>query len=287
MQFYYFGGNFFPGFLNMLEKSNFTGVMFTYDTEQGDIFTKIIKENKFNEKLKYLIAIRPYAISPQYLCMINQSINSILGNRLQINLISGYLKDHEKNFGGIVGEVNDHSSKIDRSNYLIDYLNVLNTMPGNKNSLTPLDFYVSTTNQYTLDAAQVYNNKIILPYRDYKNGFWSKPNNQPGKDDPLILKDTQIMLAVTPIIRKTQQELDELPDTYGMRPVWREGEVEHAVTDIEYFTHDGFESFVKILESNGIDQLLINVWPSEEKKVIIEYINQYTKQKELESIKNN
>jgi alkanesulfonate monooxygenase len=122
MEFYYFGGYFDEGFISRLEESGFSGVMFTYDSTQGDMFTQIARDIKHTEKIKYLVAIRPYTISPQYICMINNSINKIMPGRLQINLISGYIKDHEANFGGIIGDTNDSSSNIDKSKYIINYL---------------------------------------------------------------------------------------------------------------------------------------------------------------------
>lgn len=283
MEFYYFGGNTRGDLIPMLEQSNFSGVMFTYDATQGDIFTHVAKDIKNTKRIKYLIAIRPYAISPQYICMINQSIQTIEKNRLQVNFISGYIKDHEKDFGGIVGEINDSSSRIDRSNYMIEYLNVLNNMPINKNNDTKLDFYVSTTNEYVFDFIKRNQNKIILPYRDYKNGYWTISNNKGGQmpGDAFSLSDINCMIAITPIIRETQEELN-LSDSYAQRPVWRKGERANVVTDIEYFTYEQFDSFVKKLESEGIHHMLLNGWPEIERENIIKFIKKYT---ELAAIK--
>jgi hypothetical protein len=289
MEFYYFGGNFTP-VLNEIKKSKFTGVMFTYDAMQGDIFTRIVQQLKPDEKIKYLVAIRPYTMSPQYLCMINQSMNLIMGNRLQINFISGYTKDHEKDFGGIMGEVNDLSGSDKKSNYLIEYLNILNTMSGNKNSLYPLDFYVSTNNEFVEKVVNKYNNKIILPYKNYKNGYWEKINERKIEvttNEPLNLNYNNVMLAITPILRKYQKQLDELPEEYAYRPVWRKNEKPHAVSDIEFFTYDEFSIFIKKLKEKGINQLLINAWPAREHAVIMHYIEKYTQSKELESERND
>lgn len=283
MEFYYFGGNFDGGQISRLEKNNFAGVMFTYDSTQGDMFVRVAKDIKLEENIKYLIAIRPYTISPQYLCMINQSINEIDSNRLQINLISGYIKDHELEFGGIIGNVNDSSSRIERSNYMIDYVNSLNTMPGN--SENNLDFYVSTTNEYMFDVVKKNNNKIILPYRDYRNGFWTIINEHGGQslsDVSFDLSGMNVMVALTPIIRKTQEDLNSLKD-YALRPVWKKGEKSAEVTDVGYFTYEQFDDLVVELESKGINQLLINGWPMEEREIIIKFIKEYT---ELKGYKN-
>lgn len=286
MEFYYFGGNFDGNQISRLENSYFSGVMFTYDSTQGDMFVRVAKDIKLNEKIKYLIAIRPYSISPQYLCMINKSMNEIDSSRLQINLISGYIKEHELDFGGILGSVNDTSSRAKRSNYMIDYVNTLNTMPGNSDKANSLDFYVSTTNEYMFNVVKQNNNKIILPYRDYKNGAWTIINSNGGQslsDVSFDLSGMNVMLALTPIIRKTQQELDSLTG-YALRPVWKKGEKPAEVTDIGYFTYQEFYEFVDELEKSGINQLLINGWPEDEREIIINFIKEYS---ELKVYKNN
>jgi hypothetical protein len=276
MEFYFFGGRFDGEQIPRLEDSGFSGVMFTYDSTLGDMITRMARHIDPEQKIKYLLAIRPYSVSPQYLCMVNESMREIAPEKFQVNLISGYIKDHEENFGGIIGQVNDKSDKVDRSNYLIQYVHVLNTMEGNKNSYQPLDFYVSTTNEYVLETAQMYDNKIILPYRDYKNGYWmiqSEENKQKiGKS--IDLKDSIVMLALTPIIRKTQEELNNLSD-YATRPIWKEGEKSAQVTDVEYFTHKEFYDFIDELEKKNIKQILINAWPENETDNIIKFVKHY------------
>lgn len=275
MEFYYFGGNFKQGEITKLEDSHFDGVMFVYDAVIGDVFTRVARDIRLNEKIKYLVAIRPYAISPQYLCMINKSIRTIDKNRLQINLISGYIKDHEKKFGGILGSVNDDSDRIERSNYMIEYIKELNTMNGNK-TRPGLDFYVSTTNEYVFNATAEHNNKIILPYRDYKNGRWTVVNGDRGEDpgNTFDIAGRNIMLAITPIVRKTKEDL-ELSEDYGNRPIWRDGEQQGKVTDIEYFTYEEFDNFIKKLESDGINQILMNGHNEDERNRLIYFIKLY------------
>ena len=196
-------------------------------------------------------------------------------NRLQINLISGYIKDHEAKFGGIIGDVNDSSDRIDRSNYMIDYVKTLNTMGGNKKNPT-LDFYTSTTNEYVFDATAEYDNKIILPYRDYKNGYWTVVNGIHGQDigSRFDISGRKIMLAITPIIRETQRELD-ISEDYAHRPIWKNGEQQGKVTDIEYFTYEEFHNFIKELENNGINEILMNGHREEERERLISFIKQY------------
>jgi hypothetical protein len=287
MNFYYFGGVMgdktnikSPSNLN---KNNFSGVMFTHDVPEGDMFVKTATDINPNEKIKYLVAIRPYTISPQYLSMINRSMDRIDKGRLQINLISGYIKEHEDGVGGVVGNVNDNSSALDRSNYMIEFLKVLNEMDQDKespgywrdtNHKNKLDIYVSTTNSYVFEAAKRYNNKIILPYHIYSRGHWSDVLKDRSTMIPIEIEDTEVMIALTPIIRKTEEELDLLTN-HAIRPAWRKGEIPKVVLDAAYFTYEQFDDFVKTLESRGIKHLLINAVPSEEAEIIIPFINQY------------
>jgi hypothetical protein len=282
MKFYYFGGVIgeegsvkSPAYL---EKHHFSGVMFTHDIPQGDIFVKAALDIKETKNIKYLIAIRPYTISPQYLYMINDSLNKIDKNRIQLNLITGYTKDHENSFNGIVGEVNDQSDKVAKRKYMTEFLNTLNEMQSGKNLRSPLDFFVTTTNPRVLDTVNKYNNKIILPYSLYKDNLWFKKYNK-----SLDVSSKQIMLAITPIIRETQEELESL-NNYALRPVWQKGEIPKVVNDVGYLTHKRFHEFIKQLKKDNINYLLINAVPQEENNVIIPFIRDYVQSEEYREI---
>ena len=275
MNFYYFGGVFDSQenleTASSLEKNNFAGVMYTYDSTQGDMFVRTAKDINPNEKIKYLIAIRPYTISPQYLQAISDSVNEINKDRLQINFISGYIKDHELNINGIVGEINDSSHSVERSKYLLNYIETLNTMSINKN---PLDFYISTTNNYVFQSVKKYKNKMIMPYHIYKRGWWSDEYGDNSSMVGFDLKNNEVMIAMTPIIRKTKEELGLLKH-HALRPIWKKGETTKIVDDVEYFTYETFSEFVDMLEEDGIHSLLINAVPREEKNIIIPFIKNY------------
>ncbi len=291
MIFYYFGGTFNDKNsledASNLEKHHFSGVMYTYDPTQGDMFVRAARQMDTEEKIKYLIAIRPYTISPQYLYAISKSINEIMQDRLQLNIVPGYIKDHEKAVGGIVGPTNDLSDSVDKSKYTIEFIKSLNEMSKNienstnenGNKLTnSLDFYVSITNNYTFETVKQYNNKIILPYNIYKRGFFSDHLKGPSFMIDFDIKNMDVMLAMTPIIRETEEELLSLKQ-YALRPIWKKGEKTQIVDDVEYFTYESFDEFIKTLEEDGINHLLINAVPRQESQVIIPFIKEYVESK--------
>jgi hypothetical protein len=284
MSFYYFGGTFGqtidPKYPHNLEKNNFSGVMYTYDATKGDMLVRVARDIKLDEKIKYLIAIRPYTISPQYLCAVNDSINEIMKDRLQINFIGGYTKDSEAHIGGIIGDVNDQSETIPKQNYLINFITTLNEMKTDKKKL---DFFVSTTNKYVFNTIKKYNNKIILPYSIYSRMTWidHRLKEYHPENDLVDLTGVETMVALTPIIRQTKEELEKLTN-YAIRPAWKKGEVENVVSDVEYFTHETFDKFVKDLEKDGIKYLLINAVPLEENEIILPFIKDYVEKRKKE-----
>jgi len=244
MIFYLFNSDF--ELMKELDSAGFSGVLFTYNAASSDYFIKIGKNIDLQNNLKYMVAIRPYTISPQYLCKINQSIQEISRDRLQINFISGHIKDSEKDFGGIVGNVNDISSSVSRSNYLIEYLDVLE-----KTNTEIPDYYVSVSNNFTFEAAVKHKSKMIIAYSQYKNKIYD-------------LSNKKVMIAVTPILRKTQKEIDSLS----------ENTVRHRI-DMESFTYNEFFDFINKLKSENIKEIILSAWNLEETQNIIDFVKEY------------
>lgn len=280
MNFHYFGGHVSTTASNIdeLEDAHCDGILFTYRQWQGDFFTFVARTMKLDQKIKYMIAIRPHALSAQYLCMINQSINEIQPERLQINIIAGHIKPDEVDFGGILGTVTDASSIPDRTNYMIDYLKELRDMESNGVQIP--ECYVTCTNIHSLEAVAKLGYKIIFPYREYKFGYFLDKSVD-GQLKPGVgfdLSDKKIMLAISPIIRDTQEEIDaEFPKNIVVHTQDGKSYLDRFrfLNDTAYFTYDNFVRFVKELESKGINEILFNGSPESERDNLIKYIKRY------------
>lgn len=226
-----------------------SGVLLIYNIFSGDFFSLIARELSNNKKnMTYIVAIRPYVISPQYLCMINRSIHNIVPNNLRINFITGDIKTIEEGYGGVIGQVNDQSSNIERSQYLIDYIDMLQ----NLSDKIP-DYYVSVTNEYLLKAAEKQGSRIILPYRLYKT-------NQSD------LSNKRVMVSITLKLRQTKEEVEHL----------------NKIAPLESkanFTYDEFYKIVQEIESKGIKEMLITIWEEDERSRVLTFIKKYKKDK--------
>lgn len=277
MNFYYFrGGNhILNNRIEKLENSGFKGVLFKYAPWDGDYITQIARDIKESQKIIYMVAIRPHAVSPQFLSMMNHSVKNIMKDRLQFNLISGHTKTDEKNIGGILSEVNDNSTHIERSNFLIKYMEELSKMKENKTYFSSPDFFVTATNKYVFNAAKRLNQKVIIPYREYKQGYWTKYYNYKdwgqntheeggySYDSKINLEDMEVMISLAPVVRETKEEL---------KKVSRKKETD----DTEYFTYEEFNQFIENLKNKGIKYLMLHPFPFQEEDHILNYVKYYT-----------
>jgi hypothetical protein len=191
MIFYIFTSDF--KLIKQLNKFGVYGVLHTYNTYQTSPFVTIPKELQ-KTNIKHMIAVRPYTISPQLLSQIGRTFDSLYGDKvLQINLISGWIKDNEKNAGGVIGAVNDNSSREDKSKYLVEYIESLEGL-----EVKGLDYYVSVTNNFTFNAAAKHNSKMIIDYAHFEENRYD-------------IKDKRIMVMLSPTKNdgspKTHEEL--------------------------------------------------------------------------------
>lgn len=269
MEYYYFMNDpdLHPGRMAMLEDNGFSGVLFPYNSWSYDFFTKTARDIDVSKTIKYLIALRAYNISPQYLTMINQSMNTIMPDRLEINFVNGHIVPEEVEWGNTVikNTVHDLSSPIDRSEYLIAYLRelYLKHNEGVISESSMVNSFVTVTNQIIYETAAMYNYPMIIPYTDYKNKKWFGGDDWGDKVD---LKNKKIMLAINPVIVKTKEELSLL------KP-------KEPVDHIEFFTFDGFKAFINNLELNGVQYIMLNpmACPNEDETYMLEVVRQLTK----------
>jgi hypothetical protein len=250
MDFYFFGPE---ELIDQLIDNKFKGILFTYNTDQGDFFSITSRIAKEDSDFKYMVAIRPYVISPQYLSMIFTAFSKMKLNNLKVNLILGHIKDNEKNYGGVLGLISDQSSNIDRSNYLIEYIDCLTDLNKKNSPKFPIvDFYVSISNDFVFNAAKNNKNKMIMGYYEYiKNIDNTKKEN--------------IMVYLGPVIRDTQKELKKVKREYL--------QIKKDVTI--YCTEEELKQMINNLKENGVKEILLFAWPEEESQRIFDFVKKY------------
>jgi hypothetical protein len=252
MQFYKFSKSIDD--VKELINHGYTGALFVYITGLGDFFTKVSRDIKLEENFKYMVAVRPYTISPQLLCMINDSINNIDKDRLEINIVSGSTVPSEIKYGGILGEINDSSSKINKSNYLIKYVDVLEGM----NNIP--DYYVSIRSDEVVNETLRHSSKLLIDYQDYKNKTYD-------------IEYRNVMIHLWLILRETKEELDAVYENLSKKyPEY---------SRVQYFTYKEFSDILDELKNKKINKILFYThWSKQESEIINKFVKEY-KQKEL------
>lgn len=206
MIFYIFTSDF--KLIKEIDKFGVDGVLHTYNAYHPSPFITIPKELE-QTNIKHMVAIRPYTISPQLLSQISRTIDmSYERNVLQINLISGWIKENEKNAGGVLGLVNDDSSKEDKLKYLVEYVDALENL-----EIKSLDYYVSVTNQLTFNAAVKNNSKMIIDYKHFKENRYDIKGKHvmimlsPNKDDGTLKTHEELLNNVKTLDSNGIQEI--------------------------------------------------------------------------------
>lgn len=72
-----------------LDKHSYESVLLPFGVMIGDMLVKIPSIANDKHKLKYMFAMRPYALHPSYLAMISKSYYNMFGNRLIFNIVNG------------------------------------------------------------------------------------------------------------------------------------------------------------------------------------------------------
>ncbi len=239
---------------NILMSYRYSGMMLPYGQFMGDYLTKVARAIDDTQDFKYMIAIRPHAISPQYLSMILHSISSISKNRILINFVSGNIQEYEKKYGGIIQKPDDFSSNTERKHYLVDYIKEFSNITKNKDYRPKI--MVSGFSNEVSNVVNNYADCIIMNYKMFID-------NRSAFDSVIKRK----MMAFSPVIRNSREELELFKNSLISPP-----------NDIFYFTPEEFKSFLSNLESNGVTDILISyVLEDNLYKNIYEAVSNYLK----------
>jgi hypothetical protein len=260
--------------------NNFDGLLYTYNYHSIDPFVYISKHFNLDANLRYFVAIRSHIMSPQYIFKILRSfyhLKDVSGNRIMmssfdninvktekpvpvcINLISGSIDIDQQLFGGTIGNVDDLSSPIERSQNLIKFVKEFNSV--NKKhfkNFFHLNLYITTTNKYVFEEANKNNNKMIIEYVDYATKKFDITNPE------------NVMVTFGPVIRDTQEELDSIDKTLGVS-------IKHNSV---FCTPFQLIEMLDRLEQEGIQEVLFWSLGQEDHMNMLDFVKQYNGDKQ-------
>jgi hypothetical protein len=107
-----------------LDKAGYYSILFPIKSTDADYLPRVISSMKPNQQIKYMIPIRPYLLSPQYLSMLSAGVEAVIPGRTIFNFINGHISEDE-NLDGIIYSSIDFSNKADRRRHLEDFIKIL------------------------------------------------------------------------------------------------------------------------------------------------------------------
>jgi alkanesulfonate monooxygenase SsuD/methylene tetrahydromethanopterin reductase-like flavin-dependent oxidoreductase (luciferase family) len=178
---------------NELEAVGYYSVLLTYHSNTPDSFIKIPHIINKNHKIKYMIAIRPHSISPEYLKMQCDGFKEIQDDRLIINFVAGNLLEDESTPVPTVDRILEKMDLDSRRDHLNKFLEIFKGLPGDKPEIA-----ISGSSEKILVSAEEYADALIVELFPYINKYISSKN---------INKK---IVKVTLCIRETKEEIDEI-----------------------------------------------------------------------------
>lgn len=82
----------------ILDFYGYESMLLTFHSDESDYWIKAANAVSDEEKIKYMIAIRPYAITAAYCSMMVDAFNEISPNRISLNVIAGTHDDDQALF---------------------------------------------------------------------------------------------------------------------------------------------------------------------------------------------
>ena len=185
---------------NDLEDSGYSSILLTYKSNVKDRWMQVANIINPQQKLKYTIALRTYAITPEYTAIMFNAMQEIARNRIQFNIIAGDVAQDEDIFAGTIGMedmLGDTKKRIDYTEKWIESFSKLKTLDGKPY------IWMSGKSNLTKAMANKYANMFIGGHGDY----YIDPRD-PRYHEPIKTKDRGVVLNC--LIRDTQEEAEKI-----------------------------------------------------------------------------
>lgn len=179
-----------------LEDVGYESVLLTFHSDSPDYLIKAASALVPGHKLKYMIALRPYHVSPQYCAMITEGFNQIEPGRLVFNWIAGdsHNRLDEKPQMDVYGNTDTLDSIVKRTTFLRSFVEQYESMPV-MTSRSPMVF--SGYSEYTLETTKMFNGTSLSMIDDYRENK--------ARFDGIQRR----MVSVSPIILDSSKEVEE------------------------------------------------------------------------------
>lgn len=164
---------------NITEKASeagFYSMLMTYHSRQEDFWIKSAKIIDDKIKMKMMIAIRTYAISPEYCAMMVAASNSLAKNKIVLNVVAGDLHKDETSVDDVI-DINELiATSQDRVSYTTKWLDKFRSLDVIKNQIP--EIVISGTSEKSINNLINYGDYGLAMLDYYTLGKSKFPKNK-------------------------------------------------------------------------------------------------------------
>lgn len=152
---------------SQLETYRYHSVLLTFHSESPDYLIKSAAALIPGNKLKYMIALRPYHVSPQFCAMVTEGYNQIDDNRLMFNWIAGDFdsRNDEPRQLDVFCQTDSIDNIVKRTVFLRNFVKEYKTFDFIS---TKPEMIFSGFSEYTLETTKMFNGTSLCMIDDYR-----------------------------------------------------------------------------------------------------------------------
>lgn len=163
----------------ILNNSGYDSVLTVYHSTIADNWIKAARVLNKKHKLKYMIAVRTYAISPEYCAMMCKAFYEIQKDRLILNILAGDFQKEENSIDNVL-EINDIIRTYeDRVIYTKKWMDkfIQSDIFKKDPKIKPI-LVLSGSSKQTVENSEKYGDGHLTTYSKYKYELNSKVNTK-------------------------------------------------------------------------------------------------------------
>lgn len=216
---------------SLLDSSGYESFLQVYHNAFPDAWIKSAHALNTSERIKFMIAVRPFTISPEYCAMMVAGFNAIQPDRLMLNIVHGTLHS-EEDYDGII-DADPIMSADGKRNHTELFLDKLRARPVFANGA---EILVAGASDRTIEIAKKYGDYCVTAY----DNFIDAPERFAGIE--------KLMVNLFIVIRDTDEEAELAMSTYDDYPM------PHAL----FGSRDSVVAGLQRLKDLGATDVIIN-----------------------------
>lgn len=229
-----------------LESYGYYSVLLTYHSKSPDLLIKSFRAAQKKQKIKYMLAIRTYAISPEYMTMICRSYNEEFPEKLILNVVSGDIHKDETSIDDLVWISNCLDSPEKRLPYTKEWLKKFNNLASDCMPEIFMGGHSNFTRRVANDFDATHISMLDM-YREYLKN-----------PDRIVNKKQMVSLSI--LIRDSVEEAKDFI---------KENAVGNGLGWTLYGNRQDVLDQIKILEQSGVTDIIIAKINNDDKEDLI------------------